>query len=104
MSFQVVKKRNGERVCQTEGECERERESKHVFAELVNWGSWKRGGVQNGGGKKKREKRGNAGAMLMEGTKGPTPQSKRAVTDHVMKLPPLPVKSGRDRERVRDAK
>lgn len=24
----------------------------------------------------------------MEGTKGPTPQSKRAVTDHVMKLPP----------------
>lgn len=29
---------------------------------------------------------GNGRAALMEGTKGPTPQSKRAVTDHVMKL------------------
>lgn len=38
--------------------------------------------------KKRGRERGNEGAMLMEGTKGPTPQSKRAVTDHVMKLPP----------------
>lgn len=30
----------------------------------------------------------------MEGTKGPTPQSKRAVTDHVMKLPPCLLNRG----------
>lgn len=82
-----------------------ERAGKHVFAALAGWGSWKRGGGAKWRRQRKnRKERGNAGAMLMEGTKGPTPQSKRAVTDHVMKLPPCLLNSGRDRERVRDAK